>query len=123
MIGRDRCSPLQGKLLRLNFAEALAENESGPVSAVGRIGGDDVGRAGTLSHRDMTDHFRPERDGRETPKQSFDFKKRAFDSLSIPGAYLSLATYLHARITSMSERLPVRMRRVRCAREPTLQCL
>jgi hypothetical protein len=54
-------------------------------------------------------HSRPERDGRETPKQSFDFKKRAFDSLSIPGAYLSLATYLHARITSMSERLPVRM--------------
>jgi hypothetical protein len=34
----------------------------------------------------MSEHFRPEPDGRATPKQSFDFKK--IDSPSIPGAYL-----------------------------------
>lgn len=40
--------------------------------------------------------------GRDTPKQSFDFKKRTFDSPSIPGAYL------FARNISTRESLRVR---------------
>jgi len=40
-----------------------AENGNGLVSSVGRIRDDDVGHAGTLLHRDMTDHFRPFSDG------------------------------------------------------------
>ena len=46
---------------------------------------------------------RPERDGRETPKQSFDFKKQTVDSPSISGAHL------FARNISTRESLHVRM--------------
>jgi hypothetical protein len=61
-----------------------------------------------MLHGSMTVPDRPKRDGRERPKQSFDFKKRTFDSPSIPGAYLfarniSARESLHVRTVARTE--------------------
>jgi ATP-dependent DNA helicase RecG len=50
---------------------------------------------------------RPERDSRETPKQSFDFKKRTFVSPRIPGAYLFARNVSPARITGCPNGYPL----------------